>query len=51
VPVIIGSNGVEKIIEINFTTEEEKMFRYSVDAVKHLVEILYEADPSLLEKK
>jgi malate dehydrogenase len=51
VPVIIGSGGVEKIIEINFTAEEEKMFRYSVDAVKSLIEILYKADPSLLGKK
>ena len=51
VPVIIGSNGVEKIIEINFTTEEERMFKYSIDAVKHLVEILYKVDPSLLKMK
>jgi malate dehydrogenase len=51
VPVIIGSGGVEKIIEIKFTAEEEKMFRYSVDAVKSLIEILYKADPSLLGKK
>lgn len=40
VPVIIGSNGVEKIIEIELNAEEQKMFDYSVDAVKGLVEAL-----------
>ncbi len=39
VPVIIGKNGVEKIVEINFTDNEKKMFNYSVDSVKKLNEI------------
>tara|TARA_B100001758_G_C18346324_1_gene577242 strand:+ start:103 stop:1056 length:954 start_codon:yes stop_codon:yes gene_type:complete len=39
VPVIIGKNGVEKIVEINFTDNEKKMFNHSVDSVKKLNEI------------
>ncbi|MGC8719812.1 MAG: malate dehydrogenase [Thermodesulforhabdaceae bacterium] len=37
VPVILGGNGVEKVIEIKLTPEEEAAFRRSVDAVKNLV--------------
>jgi malate dehydrogenase len=37
VPIIIGKNGVEKIIEIELTAEERKMFDHSVNAVKDLV--------------
>ena len=37
VPVIIGKNGVEKIIEIKLSEEEQKMFDHSVNAVKDLV--------------
>ncbi len=40
VPVIIGKNGVEKIIEIELTAEERKMFDNSVNAVKGLVEVV-----------
>ena len=39
VPVIIGKDGVEKIVEINFTENEKKMFNHSVDSVKKLNEI------------
>ncbi|WP_291830345.1 malate dehydrogenase [Bosea sp. (in: a-proteobacteria)] len=38
VPVIIGAGGVEKIVEIALTPEEQKMFDNSVGAVKALVE-------------
>jgi malate dehydrogenase len=38
VPVLLGENGVEKIIEIEFTAEEKAMFDNSVDAVKELME-------------
>ncbi len=34
VPVVIGKNGVEKIIEIKLSAEEQKMFDHSVNAVK-----------------
>ena len=36
VPVIIGKNGVERIVEISFTSEEKDMFNHSVSAVKQL---------------
>lgn len=38
VPVVIGSHGVEKIIEIELTAEEQAMFDASVAAVKDVVE-------------
>ena len=37
VPVILGTNGVEKIIEIRLTPTEQADFAKSVDAVKSLV--------------
>ncbi len=37
VPVIIGKNGVEKIVEIALNAEEQKMFDSSVNAVKDLL--------------
>ena len=39
VPVIIGKNGVEKIVEISLTESEKKMFDHSVDSVKNLNEL------------
>lgn len=38
VPVIIGKNGVEKIVEVKLNAEEQAMFDNSVAAVKKLVE-------------
>ncbi|MDP8208672.1 MAG: malate dehydrogenase [Candidatus Electryonea clarkiae] len=37
VPIIIGENGVEKIIEYPFNDEEQASFDHSVDAVKGLL--------------
>ncbi|MEK6734186.1 MAG: malate dehydrogenase [Pseudomonadota bacterium] len=37
VPVIIGANGVEKIVEIELNAEEKAAFKKSVEAVKNLV--------------
>ena len=37
VPVIIGSKGVEKIIEVKLNASENKMFKRSVNAVKKLI--------------
>lgn len=37
VPVILGSGGVEKIIELELTPTEKAAFQFSVDAVKSLV--------------
>ena len=39
VPVIIGAGGVERIVEIQMTAEEKKMFDSSVEAVRGLVEV------------
>ena len=38
VPVVIGRNGVEKIIEVAFTAAEKAAFDKSCDAVKGLIE-------------
>jgi malate dehydrogenase len=37
VPVILGTNGVEKIVEIKLTATEQADFQKSIDAVKSLV--------------
>jgi malate dehydrogenase len=37
VPVILGSNGVEKIVELCLTDTEQQAFNHSVQAVKDLV--------------
>jgi len=40
VPVILGSAGVEKIVELKLTKEETAAFQKSIDAVKELVETM-----------
>ena len=40
VPVVIGGNGVERIVEIRLTAEEKQMFDHSVSAVRLLIEAL-----------
>ncbi|MEM6662871.1 MAG: malate dehydrogenase [Pseudomonadota bacterium] len=47
VPVIIGSGGIEKVIEINLDKNEQGMFAKSVEAVKGLVEACKGIDSSL----
>jgi len=47
VPVIIGKNGVEKIIEIDLNVEEKKLFNKSISAVKELFEAAKKIDSSL----
>ena len=47
VPVIIGSNGVEKIIELKLSDEEKKNFEKSIEAVKELFNAAKKIDPSL----
>jgi len=47
VPTVIGAGGVERVIDIQLTKEEQKMFDNSVDAVKGLVEVCKGIDPSL----
>ena len=36
VPVIIGKSGIEKIVEINLSTDEKQNFDHSINAVKEL---------------
>ena len=47
VPVIIGSGGVEKIIELNLSSEEKKNFEKSIEAVKELFSAAKKIDPTL----
>ena len=47
VPVIIGANGVEKIIELKLDKEEESYFNKSIQAVKELFDAAKKIDPSL----
>jgi len=47
VPVIIGANGIEKIIEITLDKGEKAMLQKSVDAVKGLVDACKGIDPAL----
>ena len=47
VPVIIGSNGVEKIIELNLNEEEKKNFENSIKSVKDLFIAAQKIDKNL----
>ena len=47
VPVIIGSNGVEKIKELSLNNEEKKQFKKSIDAVNNLWMLACKIDPKL----
>ena len=47
VPVVIGKNGVEKIVEIELSSEEKKQFNLSIKAVKDLLAKSKEIDPKL----
>ncbi len=47
VPAIIGSKGVEKIIELDLDTEERKNFENSINSVKDLFEAAKKIDKDL----
>jgi malate dehydrogenase len=47
VPVIIGANGVEKIVEIDLNAAERQMFMKSVESVKGLIEACGKIAPHL----
>ncbi len=47
VPVIIGKNGIEKVVEIKLTEEEKKLFNHSVKAVEELYEAAKKIDTTL----
>ena len=40
VPVILGSGGVQKVVELELTAEEQAAFQHSVNAVKELVKTM-----------
>ena len=47
VPVIIGSGGVERIIEIDLNSAERQMLMRSVESVKGLVDVCVQVNPPL----
>ena len=47
VPVVIGNQGVEKVIEIKLEDKEKKNFEISIKAVKELFEAAIKIDPDL----
>ncbi len=47
VPAVIGSNGIEKVIELDLDEEEQKNFDISVAAVNELLDAAKNIDPSL----
>ena len=49
VPVIIGNNGIEKVIEIPLSKEEKANFDQSINAVKELFAAAVKIDPDLIK--
>jgi malate dehydrogenase len=49
VPVVIGSKGVERVVEIELNSAERGMFEKSVQAVEGLVEACKKIAPDLLK--
>jgi malate dehydrogenase len=47
VPVVIGANGVERIVEIDLNAAEHDMFMKSVESVKSLVAVCQKIAPQL----
>jgi malate dehydrogenase len=47
VPVIIGKNGVEKIVEIDLSSKEKDQFNLSIKAVQDLYKVAKDIDKSL----
>ncbi|TXM69501.1 malate dehydrogenase [Methylobacterium sp. WL69] len=47
VPIVIGANGVERILEVTFNDDEKAMFDKSVGAVKGLIEACKTINPAL----
>ena len=47
VPVIIGSNGVEKVIEIDLSNEEKTNFKKSIKSVEELFNAAKKIDSTL----
>jgi malate dehydrogenase len=49
VPVVIGSKGVERVVEIELNSAERGLFEKSVQTVEGLVEACKKIAPSLLK--
>ena len=47
VPVVIGSNGIEKVVELDLDEEEKKSFETSIKAVTELFDAAKNIDPLL----
>ena len=47
VPAIIGSQGVEKVVEIKLEEKEKENFKVSINAIKELFEAAIKIDPDL----
>jgi len=47
VPVVIGSNGIEKVVELDLDEEEKKSFETSIEAVTELFDAAKNIDPLL----
>ena len=47
VPVIIGSNGIEEVVELTLDDEEKRYFDISIDAVKELFDAAINIDTNL----
>ncbi|KQO65682.1 MULTISPECIES: malate dehydrogenase [unclassified Methylobacterium] len=47
VPIVIGANGVERVLEVDFNGDEKAMFDKSVGAVKTLIEACKGVNPAL----
>jgi malate dehydrogenase len=47
VPVVVGANGIEKIVEIDLNAAERAMFQKSVESVKGLIEACTKIAPQL----
>ena len=47
VPIVIGANGVERIVEVSFSGDEKAMFEKSVASVQGLVDACKQINPAL----
>ncbi len=47
VPIVIGENGVERIVEVSFSADEKTMFEKSVASVQGLIDACKQINPAL----
>jgi malate dehydrogenase len=47
VPIVIGANGVERIVEVELNADEKAMFAKSIASVQGLVDACKGISPSL----